>query len=410
MASATCRFCKAPLSESFADLGMSPLSNAFLRETQLDAEERFFPLHAYVCGECFLVQVEEFESPDRIFQDYAYFSSFSESWLQHVKDYTAKMTQRFGLGANSRVVELASNDGYLLQYFKENGIPVLGIEPAANVAEIARKKGIPTEVLFFGEETAGKLLARGCAATLLVGNNVLAHVPDLNGFVRGMKILLKPDGILTMEFPHLLRLIEQNQFDTIYHEHFSYFSFFVVERIFAYHGLTVFDVEELPTHGGSLRIYARHPERADLPVAGSVSRLRGREKAAGLQDLEVYRSFGERLKRAKREVLAFLARAKQEGKRVVGYGAAAKGNTLMNYCAIGSDFIECVVDRNPHKQDLYLPGSHIPIRAPDVIRELKPDYLLILPWNLRAEIMEQMSYIREWGGKFVTPIPHVEIF
>ncbi|MGE0615516.1 MAG: methyltransferase domain-containing protein [Bacteriovoracia bacterium] len=414
MKHAQCRFCQSPLQETFADLGMSPLSNAYLRPGRLREMEAFFPLHAFVCGKCWLVQLEEFESPQRIFSDYAYFSSFSDSWLKHAEAYCKKMTELWGLGAGSQVVELASNDGYLLQYFKQRGVPVLGVEPAENVARVAVEKGIPTEVMFFGAETAKHLKGKGYAADLLLGNNVLAHVPDLNGFVRGMQVLLKPNGVITMEFPHLLRLMEQNQFDTIYHEHFSYFSLLTVEKVFAHHGLTIFDVEELPTHGGSLRIFARHasppagvPER---PVTAAVGKLRDAELRSGLGDFAAYRAFSEQVKRTKRKLLEFLVRAKDEGKKIVGYGAAAKGNTLLNYCGVRTDMIDYVVDRSPHKQGLYLPGTHIPICSPDRIRETRPDYVLILPWNLREEIAGQVKFISEWGGQFVVPIPEVKVF
>jgi SAM-dependent methyltransferase len=405
----TCRFCRSELSVSFADLGMSPLSNAYLRKEKLEQMEPFFPLHAFVCGSCFLVQLEEFESPEGIFSDYAYFSSFSDSWLRHSKNYTGQMIERLALNGSSQVVEIASNDGYLLQYFKERGIPVLGVEPAANVARTAVEKGIPTEVMFFGAETAHGLKAKGRIADLLIGNNVLAHVPDLNGFVKGLKILLKPEGTITMEFPHLLRLMRENQFDTIYHEHFSYLSLLTVEKVFAAHGLTIYDVDQISTHGGSLRIYARHQENTKLAVRPSVAKLRDEETASGLTRMETYRLFAEQVRKTKRRLLDFLIRAKESGKTIVGYGAAAKGNTLLNYCGIRQDFVDYVVDRNPHKQDHYLPGTHIPIHSPERLFETKPDYLLILPWNIKAEVMDTMSGIREWGGKFVVPIPEVTV-
>jgi len=403
-----CRFCSHPLEHTFVNLGMSPLANAFVAQEHLNCAEKFYPLHTYVCGNCFLVQLEEFESPDSIFSDYAYFSSYSDSWLRHAKNYTDLMVERFGFDANSQVIELASNDGYLLQYFQQKGIPVLGIEPAANVAKVAEEKGIPTLVKFFGVETAKELVARGKQADLLLGNNVLAHVPDLNDFVAGMKILLKPNGILTMEFPHVLQLIKDNLFDTIYHEHFSYFSFLTVENIFATHGLTLFDVEELSTHGGSLRIYGRHSE-GDGKISDRVSLLKSKELEVGLDKLETYLSFREKVKATKRQLLSFLIDIKNQGKSLVGYGAPAKGNTLLNYCGIRTDLLDYTVDRSPHKQGLFLPGTHIPICHPDKIMETKPDYLLILPWNLKDEIIEQMSHIREWGGKFVVPIPQVKV-
>ena len=403
-----CRFCSNLLKHTFVDLGMSPLSNAYLKLDTINKAEKFYPLHTYVCDNCFLVQLEEFETPDHIFSDYAYFSSYSETWLRHAENYTELMIKRFGLNANSQVIEIASNDGYLLQYFQKQNIPVLGIEPAANVAKVAEEKGIPSLVKFFGVSTAQELVAQGIQADLLLGNNVLAHVPDLNDFVAGMKIVLKPDGILTMEFPHVLQLILQNQFDTIYHEHFSYFSFLTVEKVFATHGLTLFDVEELPTHGGSLRIYGQHND-GKKPVSDRVSLLKSKEIDAGLEQRSTYLGFGEQVKATKRHLLNFLIDIKNQGKSVVGYGAPAKGNTLLNYCGIRTDLLDYTVDRSPYKQDLFLPGTHIPIYHPDKIIETKPDYLLILPWNIKDEIIEQMSHIREWGGQFVVPIPQVEV-
>jgi len=365
-------------------------------------------LRALVCGSCFLVQLEEFETPDHIFTEYAYFSSYSTSWLAHSRRYTEEMIERLNLGPQSHVVELASNDGYLLQYFRERQIPVLGIEPAANVAKVALQKGIPTLVEFFGAETATSLAAES-SADLLLGNNVLAHVPDLNDFVAGMKILLKPGGVITMEFPHLMQLMDNNQWDTIYHEHFSYFSFLTVSRVFAAHGLRLFDVEELPTHGGSLRIYGCHAEDAEKPDSERASDLRARERAAGFEDLATYTRYGERVVADKRQILSLMIGLKEEGKRIAGYGAPAKGNTLLNYCGIGRDFIDYTCDLNPHKQGHFLPGSHIPIRAPDVLREDRPDVVLILPWNLRAEIIEQLGFIREWGGRFATRTPQLAL-
>ncbi len=403
-----CRFCQSRLTTAFADLGATPLSNSFLTQDRLGAMEPFYPLHAYVCDECLLVQLEEFESPQAIFGDYAYFSSYSDTWLEHARRYVGMMVDRFGLGQQSQVVEVASNDGYLLQYFAERGIPALGIEPAGNVAEKAMAKGIPTDVAFFGVETARRLANQGRCADLLVGNNVLAHVPDINDFVAGIKILLAPNGIVTMEFPHLLRLIAGNQFDTIYHEHFSYFSLLTVERIFAVHGLSLFDVEELPTHGGSIRIFACHNEQARSST-GRVESLKKVEAKFGLHSLDVYRSFHSRVKSVKRQLLSFLIEAKQAGKSIVAYGAPAKGNTLLNYCGIRSDFIEFTVDRSPHKQGRYLPGSRIPIRHPEELRTARPDYVLILPWNICDEIVEQVGYIQEWGGQFVVPIPEVRV-
>lgn len=404
-----CRFCDTALTHSFVDLGTSPLANSYLNKEDLNKMEPFYPLHVYVCSKCFLVQLPESQSPEAIFEEYAYFSSYSDTWLKHARDYTEMMIQRFGFDSKSYVIELASNDGYLLQYFKQKGVPVLGIEPAKNVAKVAQEAGIPTLINFFGQELAKELVAEGKKADLIVGNNVLAHVPRLNNFVQGMKTVLNPQGVITMEFPHLMRLIEENQFDTIYHEHFSYFSFSTVANVFAQQGLCVFDVEELPTHGGSLRIYARHENDVTKPVDSKVGDLKKREEGKGYKDLALYQLFGEKVKGTKRNILEFLIRAKKDGKLIVGYGAPAKGNTLLNYCGIRTDFIDYTVDRSPHKQGHYLPGTHIPIFHPDKIRETKPDYLVILPWNLKEEIMKQMAHIREWGGKFVVLIPKVEV-
>jgi len=404
-----CRFCETPLKHTFADLGMSPLSNSYLKPEDLQKMEPFYPLHVYICENCYLIQLPEFQSPEKIFRDYAYFSSYSETWLNHARVYAQMMIDRFGFTARSHVIEIASNDGYLLRYFKEKNIPVLGVEPAHNVAQVATAAGIPTIVKFFSVETARELVKDGKQADLLVGNNVLAHVPDLNDFVEGMKIVLKPRGVITMEFPHLMRLMEENQFDTIYHEHFSYFSLITVEKVFNAHGLTLFDVEELSTHGGSLRIYACHTEDTYRPIEKRISELRDREKNAGFRNLECYKSVADRVKEIKRNILDFLIRVKREKKTIVGYGAPAKGNTLLNYCGISTDFIDYTVDRNPHKQGHYLPGSHIPVYSPDKIKETKPDYLLILPWNLKEEIMGQMSYVRDWGCKFLLLIPDVEV-
>lgn len=409
MMPASCRFCASPLQLSFADLGMSPPSNAYLEASDLNRMERFYPLHAWVCEKCFLVQLEEFETPEQIFSDYAYFSSYSDSWLAHARTYVETMCQRLSLGAQSFVVEVASNDGYLLQYFVAKGVPVLGIEPAGNVAAEAQRKGIPTLVKFFGAGTAEELAADGRKADLIIGNNVLAHVPNLNDFVRGLGVLLKESGVITMEFPHLLRLIEEGQFDTIYHEHFSYFSLLVVEKVFAAHGLTVFDVEEIPTHGGSLRIYARLTAKNGATTTQRVEQLRAREIAAGLQRRETYAAFAEQVKRTKRRLLRFLIEAKESGQRVVGYGAPAKGNTLLNYCGVRADLLDFTVDRSPHKQGRFLPGVHIPVLAPEVVMNAKPDFLLILPWNIKEEIIAQMAGIRRWGGRFVVPIPEVQV-
>ncbi len=405
-----CRFCRSEDLHSFVNLGMSPLSNSYLTSQQLHAMEPFYPLHCFVCGSCFLVQLEEFESPSQIFADYAYFSSYSETWLQHARHYTEYIINRLHLGKNSFVVEIASNDGYLLQNFLSREIPVLGIEPAVNVARAAEDKGVSTLVTFFSRDLASDLARQGKTADLIIGNNVLAHVPALNDFVAGLKVLLKPDGVITLEFPHLLRLMAENQFDTIYHEHFSYFSFVTVERIFAAHGLTLFDVEELPTHGGSLRIYGCHREDAGKSVSARITNIKNDEIAYGLTRLGTYTAFEEQVKKTKRQILSFLIDQKAAGKQIVGYGAPAKGNTLLNYCGIRTDFLDYTVDRSPHKQGLFLPGTHIPIESPARIRQTKPDYVFILPWNIKEEIMAQMACLREWGGKFVVPIPTIAIY
>ncbi|HYC02720.1 MAG TPA: class I SAM-dependent methyltransferase [Azospirillaceae bacterium] len=408
MSAGRCRFCETKLEHTFCDLGVQPLSNAYVSD--LRQGENFYPLHAFVCGECLLVQIEAVVPADHIFdENYAYFSSFSDTWLRAAEAYVAMMTWRFGYGPKSQVMEIASNDGYLLQYFVKRGVPVLGIEPAANCAAAAQEKGVETLVRFFGTETAKNLVAQGRRADLLLGNNVLAHVPDINDFVAGMKIALAPGGVITMEFPHLQRLMEQGQFDTIYHEHFSYLSFGTVERIFARHGLTLFDVEELPTHGGSLRIFGRHAEDTVHAVTPRVAAMKAQESAAGLDRLSGYADFEERVRAIKRDLLDFLIAAKRQGKKVAGYGAPAKGNTLLNYAGVRTDLVDFTVDRSPHKQGRYLPGTRIPILAPDAIMAAKPDYLLILPWNLRDEIMGQMAGIRDWGGKFVVPIPGLQV-
>ena len=407
---AGCLFCSAPLRQTFVDLGMSPLCESYLPAEALNQVEPFYPLHAYVCERCFLVQVQQYVSPEAIFTEYAYFSSFSDSWLAHAKAYVDMIASRLGLSGTSRVIELGSNDGYLLQYFVAKGMPVLGVEPARNVAEAAVARGVPTHVAMFGRQTARELQAQGLQADLLIGNNVLAQVPDVNDFVAGMKLLLKPGGVLTMEFPHLMRLMQENQFDTIYHEHFSYFSFLTAERIFAAHGLRLFDVQELRTHGGSLRIYAGHAEESGTPESEDVTRLRAREASAGLNRLETYAAFTEQVHETKRRLLEFLINVKRAGKHIAGYGAPGKGNTLLNYCGIRTDFLDYTVDRNPYKHGRFLPGTHIPIHAPEKIRETRPDYVLILPWNLKDEIMEQVSYIREWAGQFVVPIPDVKVY
>jgi SAM-dependent methyltransferase len=405
-----CRFCSTPLVHSFADLGATPVSNAFRKLSQRTDAEAFYPLRAFVCENCKLVQLQDFQSPEQLFtEEYAYFSSYSESWLRHAAAYVDMMIGRFGFGADQLVIEVASNDGYLLQYFKARGVSVLGVDPSANVAAVAeRERGIPTLVRFFGRETAADLRNAGRMADLMLGNNVLAHVPDINDFVAGFKILLKPEGVITFEFPHLLRLIENNQFDTIYHEHYSYLSLTAVERILGAHGLAVFDIEQLATHGGSLRIFASHVEAGRSASQGLVE-LRAAERAFGLESLAAYADFSERVRRTKRLLLRFLIDAKEVGKTIVGYGAPAKGNTLLNYCGVSTDFIDYTVDRSPYKQGLFLPGTGIPIHAPERIRETRPDYVLILPWNLKDEVIEQMADIREWGGRFVVPIPEVEI-
>lgn len=394
----------------FLSLGNSPLANLYLDESELHTTEAYYPLEVFVCDSCFLVQLEEYESAERIFSaTYAYFSSYSESWLQHCKEYTDMIVDRFFLNKHSHVLEVASNDGYLLQYFKEYGIPVRGVEPAKNTAEVARKRGIPTDVIFFNSTYAKKLLENDQQGDLIIGNNVLAHNPDLHDFVEGLNIALKPDGVITMEFPHLLRLMEKNQFDTIYHEHFSYFSFNVALTLFAKHDLEVFDVEEIPTHGGSLRIYAQHKEDIPKPRTQRVEKLLEKEATAGLFDVDTYYKFGENVKFTKRLLLQCLIHIKNSGKKIVGYGAPAKGNTLLNYCGIRTDFLDYTVDRNPAKQGKYLPGTHLPIMHPDVIKQHKPDYILILPWNIKDEIMQQLDYIREWGGRFIIPIPTVTV-
>jgi SAM-dependent methyltransferase len=405
-----CRFCANPGLKSIVDLGMSPLSNSFLKPAQLTNMEPFFPLHLLVCDECYLVQLEACEDPTAIFDsDYAYFSSFSEMWLKHAKCYVDKMVEQFGFGKESLVVEIASNDGYLLQYFAAKGVPVLGIEPAGNVAAEAVKKGIPTEVAFFGAERGRLLAAQGRQADLIIGNNVLAHVPDINDFVAGIKLALKQDGIFTIEFPHLLRLIEDNLFDTIYHEHYSYISFLTAEKIFRAHGLRLFDVEKLDTHGGSLRIFGCHAEHPRPDAVESLDQLRREELECGLFSIEKLAAFGNRVEENKREAVSFLIEARRSGKRVVGYGAPAKATTYLNYCGIRTDLIEYTVDISPHKQGKYIPGVHVPILPPDTVRETRPDFVVIFPWNIAAEIMDQMSYISDWGARFVTFIPKLRV-
>ena len=404
-----CRCCQAPLSVSFADLGMSPLSNTYLDDSDLHSMEPFYPLHAFVCTDCWLVQLDIFKTPQQIFSDYAYFSSYSKSWLEHARLFAAKAIKRFALGHESQVVEVASNDGYLLQYFHAAGVPVLGIEPAANVAAVAQNKCIPTRVRFMGIDLAEELVSEGKQADLLIGNNVFAHVPDLQDFTAALAYLLKPQGTLTLEFPHLLRLIQGNQFDTIYHEHFSYFSLSSACKVLAQHGLIIFDVEELATHGGSLRIYAAHAITANARMTSEPGRILEEERKNGLIQIGTYSAFADTVQSTKRHLLRFLIDAKDQGKQVVGYGAPAKGNTLLNYCGIRDDLLSYTVDLSSQKQGRYLPGTHIPIYSPEKISETRPDYVLVLPWNLVDEITDQMKHIRSWGAKFVVPIPQVEI-
>lgn len=405
-----CRFCNVPLHHTFVDLGMSPLCESYVGSEQLNHMEPFYPLCVYVCDRCFLVQLQEYVSPEHIFTEYAYFSSYADTWLKHAKAYVDLVIKQFHLNQQSQVVEIASNDGYLLQYFLEQGIPALGVEPAANVAKVAIAKGIPTWIDFFGQDCARKLVQQGKQADLVVANNVLAHVPDLNDFVAGIKILLKPQGIATGEFQHLMRLMAENQFDTIYHEHFCYHSFIAIEQIFAAHGMTLFDVEELPTHGGSLRIYACHQDDPSKHISQRVIELRNREEQDGFTSLDRYTNFEEQVRETKRKLLNFLIQVKRDGKTVVGYGAPGKGNTLLNYCGIRTDLLDYTVDRNPYKQGKFLPGTHIPIYHPSKIQETQPDYVLILPWNFKDEIMKQMSFIRDWGGQFLVPIPEVRVY
>jgi len=400
-----CRFCGTTLRHRVVDLGMSPLCESYLPADQLDSMEPFYPLNVWVCERCFLVQLNQYVAADEIFDEYAYFSSYAASWLQHSEDYVAMITERLGLGPDSMVVELASNDGYLLQYFVEREIPCLGIEPAANVAQVAIDNGIPTDVSYFGEAKAAEMVADDIRADLVLGNNVLAQVPDLNDFVSGIQMILSPTGTVTIEFPHVLKTFEENQFDQIYHEHFCYFSLISVEAIFAAHGMTVFDVEELWTHGGSLRIYARPSADESRPVGERVLELRAREEAAGFRDVDYYTAYEEQVRETKRRLLEVLIAAKREGKTIVGYGAPGKGNTLLNYCGIRQDFLDFTVDRNPYKQGRFLPGTHIPIHPPERIDEVRPDLILILPWNFKDEILEQMAHVREWGAKFIVPIP-----
>ena len=404
-----CAFCHHPLTHTVVDLGVGPLVDAYVKPEELQRMDPFLPLHVYVCDQCFLVQLPEAASPEQMFGDYPYFSSVSASWLQHAQRYVEAVTPRFGLNSQTQVIELASNDGYLLQYFKAKDIPILGIEPARNVAAVAQSRGIPTVAEFFGVATARKVLAQHGAAQLLLGNNVMAHVPDRNDFVAGMKILLAQGGVVTLEFPHLLRTLQGNQFDQIFHEHFSYLSLVTLQRIFRAHGLEIFDIEELPTHGGSLRIFARHAEDTQQPVAPAVEAMAQRERDEGLEDLQRYARFAQQVRETKFKLLEFLINAKRQGCSIVAYGAPGKGATLLNYCGVRSDFIDYIVDRSPHKQGLYMPGVRLPIFAPDKVRETRPDYVLILAWNLKDEVMAQMDFVREWGARFIVPIPEVMV-
>ena len=406
----SCRSCGSPLPKPFLDLGNSPLSNAYLSEKNIHVMEPYYPLEVYYCPHCSLVQLDVFEAPEQIFSsDYAYFSSYSSSWLSHCKAYEEMMVKRFGYNKDSFVMEIASNDGYLLQYFKEHHIPVKGVEPTKNTAEIAIAKGIPTDITFFDAAYAKNMVNRNCSADLIIGNNVLAHNPNLNDFVKGLRIALNPHGVITMEFPHVLQLIENNQFDTIYQEHYSYLSLHSVRYLFNKHHLEIFDVDELPTHGGSLRIYAKHLADQTNELSPRIAGILDKEKQAGLLDPAAYEQFSKNVKETKRALLECLISVKNEGKTIIGYGAPAKGNTLLNYCGIRTDFLDYTVDANPHKQNLFLPGTHIPITHPDQIRIDKPDYILILPWNIKEEIMDQLSFVKTWGGKFIIPIPRVEV-
>ena len=410
MSKLECRFCGASLDYTFVDLGTSPLANSYVPYDRVLEMEPFYALHAYVCRDCFLVQLPMMATRETIFNaEYAYFSSYSESVLAHSRAYVAQMIDRFGFDNRHQVVEIASNDGYLLKYFRERGVNVLGVEPSANVAEVAVAAGIPTRVRFFGVETATALKAEGFRPDLMLGNNVLAHVPDINDFVAGFKILLGPHGVITIEFPHLLQKLENVYYDQIYHEHYSYLSFWSVEKIFAHHGLTLFDVDEIPPQGGSLRIYACHTGDATRPVGPRVTEMREREIAAGITSLPRYRAFAEQVYRTKRDLLRFLGDAREAGKTVAGYGALAKGNTLLNFCGIRTDFLDYTVDISPHKYGRLLPGTRIPVHPPEKLFETRPDYVLILAWNIKDEIMRNMAGVRDWGGRFVVPLPEVAV-
>jgi len=400
-----CLNCNNKLEHTFADLGTSPLCEEFIKPENVNKGQMVYPLHAYVCEECLLVQVGEYVSPEEIYSDYYYFSSYSDSWLKHASDYTDFMVDNYPIDEDSFVVEIASNDGYLLQYFMDKNIPVLGIEPSENVAKAAIEKGVPTEQVFFGEKSAEELREEYGSADLILGNNVLAHVPEIGDFVKGLKIMMAENGIMTFEFPHLMQLVENNQFDTIYHEHFFYYSLISVKSIFKQYDMEIFDVQELSTHGGSIRIFATHVNNEKYSERDAVKELLKIEIEKGYEDIELYKSFGKNVRETKRQILQLLIDLKKEGKSIVGYGAPGKGNTLLNYCGIRKDFLDYTVDRNPNKHGQYLPGSLIPILHPDKIRETKPDYVFILPWNLKDEIMDQISYVREWGGKYILPIP-----
>jgi SAM-dependent methyltransferase len=407
--STLCRFCGAIVSDTVIDLGMSPLCESYVAADDINAIEPFYPLRLLVCRDCWLAQLDQYVSADHIFSEYAYFSSYSNSWVEHARRYTLEVSRRFGIGPASSVIELASNDGYLLQWFAKAGVPSLGIEPAANVAAAAKEKGVATLVRFFGRDLAKELVAEGRYADLLIGNNVLAQVPDVNDFVAGMTLVLAPQGVITLEFPHVLRLIEGNQFDTIYHEHFSYFSLHTLAAIFERHGLEVFDVEELPTHGGSLRVYGHHKDDLTNAVSPAVKALLVHEHEFGLTDLGRYRRFALQVQETKRGILELLIELKRKGAGIAGYGAPGKGNTLLNYCGIRSDFLDFTVDRNPYKQGKFLPGTHIPIHDPEEIERRRPDYIFVLPWNVKEEILDQLSYVRRWGGQFIVPIPEATV-
>lgn len=400
-----CLSCGHSLKHTFVDLGMSPLCNEILKPGDIAGGQRYYPLHTYVCGNCFLVQVGKRVSPETIYAEYSYFSSYSDSWLEHSRRYVQMMGEKFGINQNNFVVEIASNDGYLLQYFKEKKVPILGVEPSHTVAKAAMEKGIPTEQVFFGEKSATRLKKKYQSADLILGNNVLAHVPRINNFIKGLNVMLSEEGIMTFEFPHLLQLVENNQFDTIYHEHFFYYSLYAVQSIFKKHGFTIFDVQELGTHGGSIRIFVCRQSNTKYPVSTNITQMLDLEKQAGYLDLEFYQSFGQKVQKTKRAILELLIDLKNQGKTIAGYGAPGKGNTLLNYCGIGTDFLDYTVDRNPNKQGNYLPGSLIPILDPENIRKTQPDYIFILPWNLKDEIMKQLDYVGEWGGRFIIPIP-----